>query len=112
MTECVAAHGCITCGDVATPMRVVKIDSERTLALCSNPRGERSSVEIALVEPVAPGELLLVHAGTALARAAEQSSDPVPLHGTGEDANQALVNSTGRNADHPPAHTTGREVRA
>ncbi len=100
MTECVAAHGCITCGDVATPMRVVKIDSERALALCANPRGEHSSVEIALVEPVARGELLLVHAGTALGRVAEQDADP------------ALVDGTGRDADHPPAHTTGREVHA
>jgi hydrogenase maturation factor len=70
MTACVAAHGCITCGDEAIPMRVVKIDSERALALCTGPTGERSSVEIALVEPVRNGEVLLVHAGTALGRAA------------------------------------------
>jgi hydrogenase maturation factor len=72
MTECVAAHGCITCGDEATAMRVVKVDTERSLALCAGPTGERASVEIALVEPVAIGEALLVHAGTALGRAAEQ----------------------------------------
>lgn len=72
MTECVAVHGCITCGDEAIPMRVVKVDDARVLALCENAEGERSSVEIALVEPVAPGDVLLVHAGTALGRAAEQ----------------------------------------
>jgi len=72
MTACVAAHGCITCGDEAIPMRVLKLDSERGLALCSGPSGERASVEIALVEPVASGEVLLVHAGTALGRAAAQ----------------------------------------
>ena len=71
MTECVAAHGCITCGDEAVPMRVVEVDCERSLALCSDAAGERASVEIALVDPVASGEVLLVHAGTALARAAE-----------------------------------------
>ncbi len=71
MTECVAAHGCITCGDEAIPMRVLRVDHERGLALCSDPEGERCSVEIALVEPVAPGAVLLVHAGTALGRAAE-----------------------------------------
>ncbi len=49
-------------------MRVVRIDSGRGLALCSDPEGERSTVEITLVEPVAAGEMLLVHAGTALAR--------------------------------------------
>jgi hydrogenase maturation factor len=72
MTECVAAHGCITCGDVAIPMRVVKVDRERGLALCAGPDSERASVEIALVEPVALGEMLLVHAGTALGRAAAE----------------------------------------
>jgi len=70
MNECVAAHGCITCGDEAIPMRVVNVDSRRSLALCSDPDGERASVEIALVEPVSSGEVLLVHAGTALTRAA------------------------------------------
>jgi hydrogenase expression/formation protein HypC len=69
MSECVAAHGCVTCGDEAIPMRVVRIDWQRGLALCRDSEGERASVEIALVEPVACGEMLLVHAGTALARA-------------------------------------------
>ncbi len=51
-------------------MRVVRVDSQRSLALCSDPEGEHASVEIALVEPVRSGEVLLVHAGTALTRAA------------------------------------------
>jgi hydrogenase maturation factor len=61
---------CITCSDEAVPVRVVRIDEGRDLALCENDAGERTTVEIALVSPVVPGELLLVHAGTALARAA------------------------------------------
>jgi hydrogenase maturation factor len=56
-------------------MRVVEVDRTRGLALCAAPAGERSSVEIALVEPVTAGELLLVHAGTALARAS--GGDPL-----------------------------------
>jgi hydrogenase maturation factor len=72
MTERLAAHGCITCGDEAIPMRVLDVDRRRRLALCSDVEGERSSVEIALVEPVVSGEVLLVHAGTALGRAAER----------------------------------------
>ena len=72
MTGCVVDHGCITCGDEAVPMRVLKVDDGRALALCSDGAGARSSVEIALVEPVEPGEVLLVHAGTALGRAAGQ----------------------------------------
>ncbi len=66
-STCGSQH-CITCSDDGDPMTVVKIDSERGLALCSGEDGDRASVEIALVEPVAPGERLLVHAGTAIAR--------------------------------------------
>jgi hydrogenase maturation factor len=47
-------------------MRVVRVDMVRSLALCEDDDGERSSVEIALVEPVCDGDRLLVHAGTAL----------------------------------------------
>jgi hydrogenase maturation factor len=61
---------CITCGDVATEMTVVAVDEERVLALCAGEDGCRSSVEVALVGPVAAGDVLLVHAGTAIARAA------------------------------------------
>jgi hydrogenase maturation factor len=60
--------GCITCGDEAVPMRVRRIDAGRGLALCEDETGRRESVEIALVEPVAVGEALLVHAGTAIGR--------------------------------------------
>ena len=79
-----AAHcdphgGCITCGDVALPMAVRRIDAERGLALCEDAEGRRESVEIALVEPVAVGEPLLVHAGTAIGRAA--SADEVGVGG-------------------------------
>jgi hydrogenase maturation factor len=72
MTERLAAPGCITCGDEATPMQVLRVDRERGLALCAAAGGERSSVEIALVEPVVVGETLLVHAGTALGRTGER----------------------------------------
>lgn len=62
------SHHCITCGDDGVPMSVVRVDPDRGIALCAGEDGERASVEIALVEPVAPGDTLLVHAGTALAR--------------------------------------------
>jgi hydrogenase assembly chaperone HypC/HupF len=57
---------CITCGDDGVPMRVLRVDSRRLLALCEDDAGEHSSVEVALVTPVAEGDTLLVHAGTAL----------------------------------------------
>ncbi|MEA2177085.1 MAG: HupF/HypC family [Solirubrobacteraceae bacterium] len=60
-----ACH-CITCSDEGLPMTVVRIDAARALALCEAQDGARQSVEIALVEPVAQGDRLLVHAGTAL----------------------------------------------
>ncbi len=48
-------------------MTVVRIDPQRGLALCAAADGARASVETALVEPVSPGDHLLVHAGTAIA---------------------------------------------
>ena len=61
---------CITCGDDGVPMRVLRVDDSRGLALCIDDDGAKSSVEIDLVAPVAPGSELLVHAGTALVRLA------------------------------------------
>jgi hydrogenase maturation factor len=47
-------------------MRVERIDAASGLALCAADDGSQSTVEIALVEPVVPGDRLLVHAGVAL----------------------------------------------
>jgi hydrogenase maturation factor len=63
---------CITCGDDGDPMTVVRVDESRGLALCRGEDGAGASVEIALVDPVAPGDRLLVHAGTAIARLSEE----------------------------------------
>ena len=60
---------CITCSDGAVTMRVQQVDEGRGLALCEDAGGRRSSVEIALVDPVMVGDELLVHAGTAIASA-------------------------------------------
>jgi hydrogenase maturation factor len=62
------SNHCITCGDDGEPMTVVRVDGARGLALCDREEGGRASVETALVEPVAPGDRLLVHAGTAIGR--------------------------------------------
>jgi hydrogenase maturation factor len=53
-------------------MRVQRVDAARGLALCEDGDGARASVETALVEPVAPGDVLLVHAGTAIAHEASR----------------------------------------
>ena len=65
--ECGSEH-CITCGDDGDPMTVIRVDPARGLALCEGDDGGRRSVETALVEPVSPGDRLLVHAGTAIGR--------------------------------------------
>jgi hydrogenase maturation factor len=68
--HCHPDDGCITCSDEAVPMLVRRLDDGRGLALCEDAAGRRETVEIALVAPVVRGDRLLVHAGTAIARAA------------------------------------------
>ncbi len=64
--DCGSQH-CITCGDIAVEMTVLRVDEARELALCAAEDGAHETVEIALVHPVRPADRLLVHAGTALA---------------------------------------------
>jgi hydrogenase maturation factor len=47
-------------------MTVCEVDERDGLAVCVDPDGVRSPVEIALVPPVAVGDQLLVHAGVAI----------------------------------------------
>jgi hydrogenase maturation factor len=69
MTDrCVEEGHCITCGDDGVPMEVVRLDEQRGLALCAGENGERNAVETALIDAVVAGDVLLVHAGTAIAR--------------------------------------------
>jgi hydrogenase maturation factor len=56
---------CITCGDEAVAVRIVEVHDDG-LALCE----DGSTIETALVEPVERGDVLLVHAGTAIGRQA------------------------------------------
>jgi hydrogenase maturation factor len=62
---------CITCGDQGIEMRVAAAADDAGLAACQGADGARSEVDVLLVEPVVPGELLLVHAGVAIARIEE-----------------------------------------
>jgi hydrogenase maturation factor len=64
--DCGSQH-CITCGDIALEMTVLRVDEARELALCAAQDGRHETVEIALVAPVRPAQRLLVHAGTAIA---------------------------------------------
>lgn len=71
MSGCDDGH-CITCGDEGVPMTVLRVDIARGLALCIDEEGTKASIETALVEPVSPGDALLVHAGTAIATLAAE----------------------------------------
>jgi hypothetical protein len=65
--HCTTEDGCITCGDVAVELTVVRVDRARGLALCEDADARRETVEIALVGAVVERDTLLVHAGTAIA---------------------------------------------
>jgi hydrogenase expression/formation protein HypC len=75
--DCHSDH-CITCSDEGVPMTVLRTDEDRGLALCENADGAKESVEITLVEPVEPGDALLVHAGVALTRLDNATADRGP----------------------------------
>jgi len=57
---------CLTCGDVAIEMKVVRVDGD--LAVCEAADGDVRTVEVALVGDVDEGDALLVHADVALVR--------------------------------------------
>jgi hydrogenase maturation factor len=73
-SACDAEHGCITCGDVATAVRVLALDASDGMAVCVNAAGSPARVEVELVGPVAVGDALLVHAGVALTRLERQAA--------------------------------------
>lgn len=66
--RCVTEGHCITCSDEGVPMRVTALKEGTGLATCIDEHGARNEVLTALVEDVRSGDLLLVHAGTALLR--------------------------------------------
>ena len=57
---------CITCGDVAIPMGVIRTGDDG-LADCVTEDGQTCQVELALVD-ARPGDKVLVHAGAAIRR--------------------------------------------
>ena len=71
ISACSGEH-CITCADEGVPMTVVRIDDRRGLALCADAEGARQTVEIALLDGLAAGRMVLVHAGVAIASLAEE----------------------------------------
>ena len=68
VAACHPEVGCITCGDEGVEMRALKVDAGSGLAVCLDPRGSTSEVDLGIVSGVSPGDIVLVHAGVALAR--------------------------------------------
>ena len=71
------AHECVTCGDVASWMRVVTVEAGGELARCSDADGRSETVATELVGEVSPDDELLVHAGVAIARETRTAGAPV-----------------------------------
>lgn len=70
---------CITCSDEGVPMQVVELDGD-DIALCVDPELPEAAPPIAVMvdlvgDRVAAGDLLLVHAGVALACLPASSSE-------------------------------------
>jgi hydrogenase maturation factor len=66
VSSCLDGH-CITCSDEAIPMRV-SLEPHGGQATCVDGADREYQVVTELVEPVAAGDRLLVHAGVAIAR--------------------------------------------
>ncbi|MGI8808669.1 MAG: HypC/HybG/HupF family hydrogenase formation chaperone [Acidimicrobiales bacterium] len=54
---------CITCSDEGRPAEVISVDGDD--ALVRTPEGQEQ-IDVSLIEPPAPGDLVLVHAGFAI----------------------------------------------
>lgn len=61
--------GCVTCGDVAVPVRVLEITGSD--ALVEDRTGQRATVAVDFFPHIHAGDTLLVHMGVAIARLEE-----------------------------------------
>ena len=75
---CESQPGCITCGDIAIPMRVLEVRD--ATAVCVDEEGTRHEVAADLIESVQGERWLLVHAGVAIA-AVEAPADAIASGG-------------------------------
>lgn len=65
--DCDRERGCTTCSDEGILLRVVGTGIDG-LTLCADAEGRRAEVDADLIDGVAEGDVLLVHAGVALVR--------------------------------------------
>jgi hydrogenase maturation factor len=74
--SCTLADGaCGTCTDAGVPVRVLLVQQERggdgVVARCEDRTGAQAEVAVDFIPGVRPGDVLLVHAGVAIARLEE-----------------------------------------
>jgi hydrogenase maturation factor len=69
MDSFVAPERCITCSDEGLPMRVVELPGADGIAICADEAGDAHEVAVDLLEALAVGDEILVHAGVAIAMA-------------------------------------------
>lgn len=74
---------CITCSGALAAMTVVSVQAEQRLAECIGEDGGACTVDTSLLGAAAAGEVLLVHAGAALARAGAPCAPLPPPDGAG-----------------------------
>ena len=74
--QCIpSAEGhCITCSDEAVSATVLRVDEESGLALVTV-QETTEEIDITLVDSLAPGDVVLVHGGVAIALVAEASDE-------------------------------------
>ncbi len=94
-------------------MTVVRIDERRGLALCADDEGARHTVETALVEPLAAGRVVLVHAGVAIAALPGEGPPPAVATSLQRSTGKAALQHSEEVAIHTAAAAAGgpREVR-
>lgn len=70
-TRTLDQDGCVTCGDVAVPVRVLELNGSKlkgTEARCEDRTGRQAIIAVDFVPDVQPGDILLVHLGVAITR--------------------------------------------
>lgn len=67
---------CVTCADEGVPMRVCRVDGPNRQALCRDDGDDRAWIATDLVGPLHSGDVVLVHAGVALAHLAGHEVSP------------------------------------
>jgi len=65
---------CITCSDEAVAVTVLRVNPEQGSALVTI-RETTEEIDITLVDTVAPGDIVLVHGGVAIALVSEASNE-------------------------------------